>query len=228
MFFIRSTHLRVLPVLLCACGIIVSTPTSVNAQIRADQPTAFNIPAQPLDAALAQYFRVTGVQLLYDSTLTAGYRSAAVKGTYSPREALRLLLRGTGLVVRYSRANAAIITKPNAVLDSPLVPLGRVVVRERITTRIAPIERIAYYQQLEEEFQSRLRNDKRAGRMNFSIILQLAVDEDGKVNDLRIMRGSGDGKIDRMLLEILANAIVSPPPAGLVQPLAIALKGTRL
>uniref|UniRef100_UPI0019541826 STN domain-containing protein n=2 Tax=Pseudomonadota TaxID=1224 RepID=UPI0019541826 len=75
-----------------------------------EQRIAFDIPAQPLDAALASYFRATGVQLLYDSALTAGRRSGAVRGNFTPREALRQLLRGTGLIVRYSRANAAILT----------------------------------------------------------------------------------------------------------------------
>ncbi len=127
---------------------------------------------QPLDSALTRYFEMTGVQLLYD-LLTQGRRSSAVQGHYAPREALRLLLSGTGLVVRYSRANAAIIARRTLrAASGQLVPLGRVVVRERIAIAgLSPVERMAYYERLETELQSWLRGDRRTARLSFDIVV---------------------------------------------------------
>lgn len=202
---------------------------AVAQQASADRKTAFDIPSQPLDSALTRYFEVTGVQLLYDSLLTQGRRSSAVRGRYAPREALRLLLSNTGLVVRYSRANAAIITTPDATTESgQLVPLGRVVVRERVASAaLSPVERMAYYEQLETELQSRLRDDRRTARLSFDIVVAFRVDNDGRLEDIRVSRTSGDRKTDSIISETLSGVSVSPPPDLLTQPLRVALKGIR-
>ncbi len=192
----------------------------------ADQRIAFDIPAQPLDAALTGYFRMTGVQLLYDSKLTSGRRSSAVHGDYTAREALRLLLRGTGLVARYSRASAAIITTPESEAETPLVPLGRVVVRERImTTRLSPVQRMAFYGRLENELQAYLRGDKRTQQLTFTALVSIRIADTGEVTDIHINRGSGDSKKDDLLTDVLVGRTVSAPPEGIVQPLLISLKG---
>lgn len=212
---------------LAAMGAAVLAPTSARAQdVTAADRVTFDIPAQPLDAALTHYFRRTGVQLLYDSKLTAGARSSAVRGLYSPREALRLLLRGTGLVARYSRASAAIITK--AETDAPLVPLGRVVVREQIAAvRLSPFERKAYYSRLESELKAYLSADRRTQRMSFATRLSLRVSEAGAVSDIQIDHGSGDAKKDRLIAAVLLGRAVSPPPIGVEQPLLVIVKGHR-
>lgn len=210
-------------------GIAALAPAPCMAQEHeADQGVAFDIPAQALDAALTQYFRATGVQLLYDSRLTAGRQSAAVRGNFAPREALRRLLRGTGLVARYSRASAAIITTPDIDPETPLVPLGRVVVRERIiVTRPSPIERMAFYGRLENELQAYLRSDKRAQQLTFAIIAAIRIAETGEISEIRLDRGSGDARKDRLLTQVLLGRTVSPPPSGIAQPLLVSLKGQR-
>lgn len=203
--------------------------TGTHAQaIGGDQRMAFDIPAQALDAALAQYFRLTGVQLLYDSALTAGRRSSAVHGNYTPREAMRLLLRGTGLIARYSRANAAIITTPEAKSATPLIPLGRVVVREHVATpRLSAIQRMEFYGRLEKELHAHLRDDKRTDRLSFSVRASIRIDTGGVLERIRIDRSSGDARADRLIAEVLTGKTVSPPPEGIAQPLLVALKGKR-
>lgn len=68
----------------------------------------FDIPAQPLSAALMRLSRETGIELFYTAALTDGKTSQAVRGQMSPIEALSRLLRGTGLT--YKRTNARTIT----------------------------------------------------------------------------------------------------------------------
>lgn len=211
---------------------IVALPPCAPAwaqQATADGQIAFDIPSQPLDGALARYFEASGVQLLYDSSLTRSRRSAAVRGRYAPREALRMLLTGTGLIVRYSRANSAIITTPaEASTDAPLIPLGRVVVRERIATaRLSPAERLAYYDELEARLQHHLRQDRRTIRLAFNIVVAFKVNGEGGLDDVRVDRGSGDRTVDAAVAEALRDATVPPPPELLGQPLRVALRGVR-
>lgn len=230
MFALGSIR-SLLPSLLVPLSVIVALASGPAQSQGAgdDRKIAFDIPAQPLDGALTQYFQATGVQLLYDSSLTRGRRSTTVRGRYARREALRLLLTGTGLIVRYSRANAAIITTPTArTSEGPLIPLGRVVIRERfVSARLSPAERMIYYNQLEDELQTHLRGDRRTERLAFSIVVEFHVDEVGKLNNVRINKGSGDRKIDLTIRDTLGGAVVSPPPDLLDQPLSVALKGIR-
>ncbi|PKP94124.1 MAG: hypothetical protein CVT77_03350 [Alphaproteobacteria bacterium HGW-Alphaproteobacteria-16] len=224
---LRSLWRLTAALLLLIGAIGLAGQTGALAQTEnADRPIPFDIPAQPLDAALAQYFSVTGVQLLYDSELAAGHRSMRVSGTYTPRDALRRLLSGTGLIVRYSRTDAATITRPGTSTQPPLVPLGRVIVRERVvTTRFLSIERLAYYGQLEGELQDLLVSSERTGRLNFNVVVHLQVSDDGRLSDVDIRRSSGNRRTDALVTETLQQATVTPPPDGLEQPLAVALRG---
>ena len=58
----------------------------------------FDLPAQPLDAALTDFVEQANLRLLYDASLTPGERQApALKGDYSVDEGLQRLLQGSGL-----------------------------------------------------------------------------------------------------------------------------------
>lgn len=80
----------------------------------------FRIAAGPLDQALAAYARQTRRQLLYSSALVAGRTSQALNGRYSDDEALKILLRGTGLAVR--RAGHAWVLVQQAPTPSRAAP----------------------------------------------------------------------------------------------------------
>lgn len=202
---------------------IAANPT--HAQNASDQRIAFDIPAQSLNGALAQYFRTTGVQLLYDASLTRGRSSATVRGSYTPREALRILLKDTGLVARYSRSNAVTLVAAGAPTQSDLVPLGRVVVRERAPERLSPATRLAYYTTLEDELQAVLRTDERTHRLTFTATVELTISPEGNISGLALRKGTGRQSADTALLAVLEEARATPPPPGLVQPLAISLRG---
>src|SRR5581483_9053124 len=71
----------------------------------------FDIPAGPLDEALADYERATGLKVknaLPDGTLS-GFQTTGVVGLYREDEALRLLLDGTGLNYRAEDATTMVI-----------------------------------------------------------------------------------------------------------------------
>jgi iron complex outermembrane receptor protein len=89
---------------------------------RAQQPPAsattqqlsFDIPAQPLADALAEFGRQSGWQISYTPDLAQGRRSAAVAGTHDPATALGLLLSGTGITWRGSGERSATLATSSA------------------------------------------------------------------------------------------------------------------
>lgn len=68
----------------------------------AEQPVDFDIPVQRIADALGEFARQAGVQIFFISEGFENTRANAVVGTYSPQEALDLLLAGTGLSADYS------------------------------------------------------------------------------------------------------------------------------
>lgn len=90
-----GTALALLP----AAGAFAQTSSSAESR-------SFQIAAQPLEEALRQFTRQSGVQVGYEPGDVAGRTSAAVSGAKAPAEALSQLLAGTGLTYRYTTANA--------------------------------------------------------------------------------------------------------------------------
>lgn len=65
---------------------------------------SYDIAAHDLDAAIKTYIRISGVQVFFETAVTAGKRSAALSGRFTAAQALGALLSGTGL--RASRIDA--------------------------------------------------------------------------------------------------------------------------
>jgi outer membrane receptor protein involved in Fe transport len=76
----------------CSTMAIAATPAAAQSQMR-----AFDIPAQSLSSALLEFSRQADILVVVAPELTAGKHSQAIKGTMSPDQAVRLLLRGTQL-----------------------------------------------------------------------------------------------------------------------------------
>jgi iron complex outermembrane receptor protein len=87
------------------------------AQVAADvpQPGAareVRIPAGPLVAALEALQKQANLELVYRADQLSSYRTSGVNGTYTPQEAVHILLRGTPLQVRMDASGAMIIVLP--------------------------------------------------------------------------------------------------------------------
>jgi iron complex outermembrane receptor protein len=77
--------------------------------MRAAEPEAYtlHIASQPLDNALQEFARQTGVQIIVFSYLTDGQRAPALDGRYTADEALKALLADSMLT--FHRVNAKTI-----------------------------------------------------------------------------------------------------------------------
>ena len=91
---------------------------SAPAALAQETPAPYAIPAGSLDNALARFGAASGVQVLYDSRLTANLRTAGVSGPRTPEGALRDLLAGTGLVYRFTGASSVTVVDPAASVET--------------------------------------------------------------------------------------------------------------
>lgn len=106
-----------------AAALVAAILASLGAMdASAQQPPApattrqllFNIPAQPLADALAEFGRQSGWQVSYTPDVAQGAQSTAVAGPRNPAAALGLLLSGTGVTWRASGNGSAILARATA------------------------------------------------------------------------------------------------------------------
>ncbi|WP_215407129.1 secretin and TonB N-terminal domain-containing protein [Janthinobacterium sp. JC611] len=176
----------------------------------------FDLPAQPLDAALVAFGEVTGYSVLVSSQLAAGRVAAPVRGDYTPAEALQRLLVGTQLGARFSGSNAFTLL---ALADAPVapapVPAGAALAAPPLQGYAAILQRSL------TRALCRLHPDA-FGR--YRLAFQLWLDERGKVRAVHVLEASGVEQRDRAVLQRLRSLLMDgAPPAGLPQPLTILL-----
>ncbi|MGH8139516.1 MAG: STN domain-containing protein, partial [Steroidobacteraceae bacterium] len=87
---------------LCLCGLLLLCTLSLTSRTafasELDQPIQLDIPAHtPLDQALIQWGKRTGMQVMIATHTVAQLTTEGVKGTLSARAALESLLKGSGL-----------------------------------------------------------------------------------------------------------------------------------
>lgn len=94
-----------------ALVVAVATATPVHA---ADVSRSYNIPAGTLDQVLNRYAQDAGVMLTIDGELTAGRRSAGLRGNYGVREGFAAILSGSGLTAAPSAGGFVLRRAPAA------------------------------------------------------------------------------------------------------------------
>lgn len=88
-------------------------PAHAQAGASAPDSAPFSIPRQPLDAALTEFSRETGLQVIADSALVAGRSAQPVNGRMTAQAALDMLLSGSGLSGEI--VDGSVVLKPAAV-----------------------------------------------------------------------------------------------------------------
>ncbi|MBR8654489.1 TonB C-terminal domain-containing protein [Achromobacter sp. Marseille-Q0513] len=169
---------------------------------------AFDIPAQPLQAALEQYSNVTGGSVVYRAALTVGRRSAAVKGIHTPEAALRMLIEGSGLVAEYTATNAVVLQ------PEPAAPA----VARRPANPTGSFYR-SYYGLIQAGVRDALCGLPALAVGSFRAAVSFGVSEQGRVQDAHLLDSSGDAGRDEAITQALNGiALGKAPPEGLAQP----------
>lgn len=104
--------------------LVLSGPALVPA-IAQDTTVPFDIPAQPLSAALDTFAEQAHVQMLYKMETVSGLQSASVSGQLTPAQALQNLLQGTGLSFQSGGPNTITIVNPVVGPNSEADPISQ-------------------------------------------------------------------------------------------------------
>ena len=100
-----------------ACAVVLAA--SVAPANAAAARRSFDIPAGDAVAALRQFTAQSGVQLVYPGEAIAQLQTKGVKGQFTPREALRRMFVGSGLVVVEDARTGALSLRPAAAANGP-------------------------------------------------------------------------------------------------------------
>lgn len=211
---------------LCAFGSAFAQ--SPEAAASASEDTAerrftFDIPAQPLDMALDRFSTVSGRAAVFSSALVAGRTATAVSGRFTPLEALRQLVSGTGLVVETASSQG--------VTTFVLVPGGAATL-EREARQRAERARLADYDALvQSEVWQAICDNPRTALARYRALLRFRVAPDGQVVDVTILSAQSTPSassaksgppMSRPLIDTLSRVRISQPPMpGLPQPIAM-------
>lgn len=104
-----------------AVALALAAPALAQAQPIATDSTQrvrFQIDATDLRTAISQFSQATGIQVVAAPEVLAGRRSGGVRGTYTVREALDRLLRGTSLSMAV-RGDLIVLTPAAAAAPAP-------------------------------------------------------------------------------------------------------------
>jgi hypothetical protein len=193
-----------------ACGIILlanAIAPAAEDQANTDQRPAksFDIPAQPIEDALYSFDVATGIEVFVDGATVAGRKSVAIKGMFTPLEALRALLAGTGLDARLIGPDAVtLFSKPQVAANSLTYRDYSALVQTAVVRALCTVP------------------DVRPGAYRAAMQLWLA--PTGVVLSASLLSSTGDAGRDRRIREILAGLPVgrAPPPA-LPQPVIMVI-----
>jgi len=176
---------------------------------------SFDMAPQPLGQALDAYTRTTGMAALVDQELVAGRRSASVRGLLTSDQALRILLAGTKLSVRYASGGAFILEPTSTTTISE--PAGN------FRGEAFRGDRRTYFADLQDALAQVLcrRPETQPGR--YRLGLQLWIGPTGTILASHLLDSTGDDRRDAIIADLLGSARVAAPPAALPQPVTLVL-----
>lgn len=121
-FLLTALALTITPIAYAQEAPNVSESSPEAAQSANKAQLQFNIPSQDLATALSSFGKTANLQLLYSAELTRGLKTEGVSGTYTPEQALRILLAGTGLMARIT--DSGVVTVKEIVALEPIMVTG--------------------------------------------------------------------------------------------------------
>ncbi len=183
-----------------------------KALLAAEQFIAFDVPAQPLDAALSAYGAATRVQLLFDPGLTEGLRANGLKGSFTAEAALRQLLAGTGLAARIIGDEGFTLVRETAE-GNPSDWRGMSPTVRRFN---------AYSVAVQSAMRDALCSHKETIPGSYRVVAQVWIGPSGTTERAELLTSSGDARRDAMLAASFRGlAIGASPPSDLPQPVTL-------
>lgn len=184
--------------------------------IAADRETAFDVPAQPLEDAIQAFMEASGVQILYETTLTLGRRSTAIKGQFTAESALHSLLRGTSLQARKTTAGAFTIFSQDNPQTIPTATAG--MARRHIDMR----KDGEFLGEAQAGIVAALCRSALTRPGRYWMKLRIRIDVSGMITEVAVTKSTGEGGRDAAIANsLLGLTFRTPAPPDLPQPLGI-------
>jgi hypothetical protein len=197
-----------------AVSCLITQAWALTAAVAPGRMITLEIPAQSLATALDSFSRLTGLAVLVDKTLTEGRRSAEVSGRQEVRQALELLLSGSGLMALYSGEDSFTVLPAHVVGGTAQLP---------VTTGIGSSYNFATALQIAVERTLCRSTVARPG--SYRAVLQLWIGQLGEVQHSRLISTTGDFKRDDALVQSLRQVVVDrAPPSSMRQPVTLLLE----
>lgn len=189
---------------------LASVALSASAQpATSETPIEFSIPSQPLVSALRHFGDTTGREAIYDATLARGRIAGEVQGVLTPTEALKRILAGTGLSVRFVAEGAFVLSLVPPAIGAPAAQ-----------TQLSAHRR--YYALIQEGLLDVLCRQSSARPSHYRIVAVLRIAPGGAIENARRIGSTGTADADQQIDAALGSVRFSePPPAGFAQPVRI-------
>lgn len=126
-----------LRVAVTVAGFLLAAPA---VSVAASAPQSVSMPAMSLDRAVTELAAQTGLNVGGDAGLLRGKTSPPLDGSYTPTEALNLLLRGSGVTFEAVGDNAVTLRQATANGDSGATPLDPITVEGKTESAYGPVE----------------------------------------------------------------------------------------
>jgi TonB family protein len=188
-------------------------------------PIRFELPAQPLATALLAYGSLTSMLVGVKGSLLDGHTSAPLHGDYSPREALQLLLAGTGLEATFPNVDEAIIVPQSQGQQAATPAMSSIADDSAIDGTQGGSDYRAYASMIQMRLTEALCKSPLTHPGSYRLVTQLRIDDTGSVVASKLVDSTGlparDAAIERAVRTLRFDA---PPPAGLTQPVTILVR----
>jgi hypothetical protein len=169
-------------------------------------PQHFDIPSQPLEDALYAFDTATGIDVFVDGGNVGGRRSMTIQGYFTPLDALRTMLAGTGLEAETigPKAITLALSEPQDTANSSTYRNYSALVQNAVVRALCADP------------------DIRPG--GYRIAVQLWLAPTGIVSAANLLSSTGNPDRDRRVRRVLAGIAVSkPPPSTLPQPVIMVI-----
>lgn len=193
-----------------------------------DAPIEFDIPMQPLAAALKLFSQRSNFSVMAQSSLLDRRMSNAVRGAYSPSDALRRLLSGSGLDARFPSPRAVAIVPSTAAALAPdaaaTPPSFEIAESEIDGIHRGGADYGAYVASMQAALTGTLCRSPLTRPGAYRLAVQLRIGSKGGVSELRIAGSTGDATRDAAIERAIRSVTFDAPPGEMPQPVTILLR----
>ena len=207
------------------CGVVMCTsamaldtarlpaPVTVSPASGAVPQIDFDIPPQPLAAALDRYAELARRPALFRSELVAGRMSSGVHGRYTPEVALQLMLKDTGLSAQSSSVGPA----DGFVLVAAASAVPAVAVSDQYEGIDALVSDRQYPAQVQARIWQALCRQAATAPDGYRSLLRFQLDAGGRLRQVRLLQSTGSRVRDAAVVKTLQALEVAPPPPDMAQ-----------